>query len=92
MRRHSAAPEGKLGGNPRGGLNNGDGCSIADLQLPAVIVERLKAEGVHTASDWVRLGPKRKQLFGVVASMVARIDIAVTLAKRFGRVGLGGTK
>jgi hypothetical protein len=44
--------------------------------LPLHIRRRLAAEDVRTLGDWVQLGPRRLQLFGITAKMVRTIDAA----------------
>lgn len=43
--------------------------------LPPAIIARLASEGITTLEDWRRLTRRQKRaLFGVVTSMVSRID------------------
>ena len=42
--------------------------------LPVVICERLAGAGVRTPADWLGLGDRRFQLWGVTKSTVALID------------------
>jgi len=74
MRRHSAAPEGKLGGKPRGsGFNGGDEAILPDL-IPEHIRQRLLAEDIHTIGDWLALGLRRFEIFGVTRKAAFDID------------------
>lgn len=63
------------------------GCHIpviaSDLaSLPAAILERLAAEGIHSADDWRQLSRrKRRSIFGITAEMVRRID-ALTVVRK----------
>jgi hypothetical protein len=42
--------------------------------LPAAIVDRLEADGVHSLDDWIALGRRRFRIFGVTREMARRID------------------
>jgi hypothetical protein len=46
------------------------------------LIERLRAEGVATLEDWVALGRRRRQIFGVTKAAVAQLD---ALAKEMAR-------
>jgi hypothetical protein len=50
--------------------------------LPLRLIERLRAEGVATLEDWVALGRRRRQIFGVTRAAVAQLD---ALAKEMSR-------
>ena len=43
-------------------------------ELPVVVVERLRAEGVATLEAWLALGRRRRQIFGVTRAAVAQLD------------------
>jgi hypothetical protein len=83
MSKHDDAPERKLAGDSRGSGFSGNATTLPDL-IPKHIRERLARNGIRTADDWLALGRKRKEIFGITAATVAKVDIAVTLAKRFG--------
>jgi hypothetical protein len=51
--------------------NNSAGFAAA---LSPVLVSRLAAEAVFTASDWRRLGRKRRTIFGITRAMVTQLD------------------
>jgi len=42
--------------------------------LPPRLIERLRGEGVATLEDWVALGRRRLQIFGVSRPTVANLD------------------
>ena len=42
--------------------------------LPESLRERLAAEGVFTLQDWVALGRRRHQLFGITSATVKQLD------------------
>jgi hypothetical protein len=71
---------GELGGELRGGGNN---IGIAansipfPLTLAPALLERLASENIRCCGDWLALGRRRHQIFGITAAMVARIDKAV---------------
>jgi hypothetical protein len=45
------------------------------LKLPEQLVPRLAAEGVHSLTDWRRLGHRRKRsIFGITAAHVRQLD------------------
>lgn len=46
----------------------------AMAELPPALRERLAAEGVFTLRDWVKLGRRRRQLFGVTSATVKKLD------------------
>jgi hypothetical protein len=48
--------------------------SISQLPIAPAIAARLAAEGVANLADWRALGSRRKKFFGIVPSMVARLD------------------
>jgi hypothetical protein len=50
--------------------------------LPLRLIERLRAEGVATLEEWVALGRRRRQIFGVTRAVVAQLD---ALAKETAR-------
>jgi hypothetical protein len=50
--------------------------------LPLRLIERLRAEGVATLEEWVALGRRRRQIFGVTRAAVAQLD---ALAKESAR-------
>jgi len=52
----------------------------ADLPMP--MIERLRAEGVATLEEWVALGRRRRQIFGVTRAAVAQLDALAKAALR----------
>jgi hypothetical protein len=42
--------------------------------LPESLRERLAGEGVFTLQDWVALGRRRHQLFGITSATVKQLD------------------
>jgi hypothetical protein len=52
----------------------------ADLPIP--LIERLRAEGVATLEEWVALGRRRRQIFGVTRAVVAQLDALAKAALR----------
>ncbi len=42
--------------------------------LPDSLRERLAGEGVFTLQDWVALGRRRHQLFGITSATVKKLD------------------
>jgi hypothetical protein len=52
----------------------------ADLPIP--LIERLRAEGVATLEEWVALGRRRRQIFGVTRTVVAQLDALAKAALR----------
>ena len=42
--------------------------------LPESLRERLAGEGVFTLQDWVALGRRRHQLFGITSATVKKLD------------------
>ena len=52
----------------------------ADLPMP--MIERLRAEGVATLEEWVALGRRRRQIFGVTRAVVAQLDALAKAALR----------
>ena len=51
-------------------------------ELPAPLRERLAAEGVFTLADWVALGRRRRQLFGITSATVKKLDTLARSADR----------
>ena len=51
-------------------------------ELPPRLIELLRAEGVATLEEWVALGRRRRQIFGVTKAAVAQLDV---LAKKTSR-------
>jgi hypothetical protein len=45
--------------------------------LPGVVGERLRRESIFTADQWLALGRRRFQIFGITRAMVSQIDAAV---------------
>jgi len=43
-------------------------------ELPHSLLERLRAEGVATLEEWVALGRRRRQIFGVTRAVVEQLD------------------
>ena len=56
--------------------------TFSDLQLPAVLIERLKSHGVETTEQWGKLGRKRLRLFGLTRQHVELIDAAVAEVRK----------
>ena len=85
MRRRSAAPE---LATPRAAGTSGDAPIITPLpaDLPAVLLERLRAEGVMSCEQWQKLGPKRGRIWGVTKKIRKQIDRAVVAAIKRGAV------
>jgi hypothetical protein len=50
--------------------------------LPMSLIERLRAEGVATLEEWVALGRRRRQIFGVTRAVVAQLDALAKAALR----------
>lgn len=42
--------------------------------LPETLRDRLAAEGVYTLQDWMALGRRRHQLFGITSATVKQLD------------------
>jgi hypothetical protein len=51
-------------------------------ELPAIVRDRLRSEGVSTVEDWQRLGTRRYQLFGITRLMADQVDAAIVKAAR----------
>lgn len=49
--------------------------------LPAHILERLHAEGVDDLADWMRLGRRRFQIFGITHRIAQLLDAAAREAR-----------
>jgi ParB-like chromosome segregation protein Spo0J len=47
---------------------------VLPIELPHTLIERLQAEGVATLEEWVALGRRRLQIFGVTRAAVAQLD------------------
>jgi hypothetical protein len=76
MRPRGAAVGGSLAARPpNSGLISISrrGLSLAD-SLPCVIYDRLARNGVNSMADWLALGPRRLQIFGITARVAAMID------------------
>ncbi|HXW73889.1 MAG TPA: hypothetical protein VEK10_03655 [Steroidobacteraceae bacterium] len=43
-------------------------------ELPLALIERLRAEGVATLEEWVALGRRRRQIFGITRAVVDQLD------------------
>jgi hypothetical protein len=43
-------------------------------QLPEAIRGRLEAEGIYSAQDWRKAGPKRLTIWGVTRATARRLD------------------
>ena len=50
--------------------------------LPPRLVDRLRGEGVVTLEDWVALGRRRLQIFGVTRATVTSLDALAKAALR----------
>ena len=50
--------------------------------LPHSLLERLRAEGVATLEEWVALGRRRRQIFGVTRAAVEQLDALAKAALR----------
>lgn len=81
MRAHGAAPEDLLAGTSGGQINKGSRQSLP-LELGEVILDRLRAEGIHDLHDWRQLGRRRMQIFGVTTSVAKKIDAAARRASQ----------
>jgi hypothetical protein len=46
-------------------------------ELPAAVLQRLAAEGITTVAQWRALGRRRREIFGLTARMVARVEAAM---------------
>jgi hypothetical protein len=51
-------------------------------ELPEPLRERLAAEGVFTLADWVALGRRRRELFGITSATVKKLDALARAARR----------
>lgn len=80
MRAYSAAPGASDSG--AAGSSRGDRQSIAQLGLPAHVVETLAREGVHDLADWTALGRRRLRIWGVTRRTVTLLDAAAREADR----------
>ncbi len=78
MRAQGAAPG---GGTPGHGRIDGNSQSIAHLGLSAHILETLGDAGISTLADWVRLGSKRRRIFGITGRVIALLDRAAREAR-----------
>jgi hypothetical protein len=71
-----AAEEGEIMVDTQDGSATGiapcNDAAIGELSVP--LRERLAAEGVFTLRDWVALGRRRRELFGVTATTVRQLD------------------
>jgi len=50
--------------------------------LPHALLERLRAEGVATLEEWVALGRRRRQIFGITRAVVDQLDALARTALR----------
>jgi hypothetical protein len=50
--------------------------------LPHALIERLRSEGVATLEEWVALGRRRRQIFGITRSVVDQLDALAKSALR----------
>lgn len=50
--------------------------------LPESLRERLAAEGVFTLDDWMALGRRRHQLFGITSATVKQLNAAARSRRR----------
>jgi hypothetical protein len=50
--------------------------------LPHTLTERLRAEGVATLEEWVALGRRRRQIFGITRAVVDQLDARAKAALR----------
>ena len=57
-------------------------CDEAIGELPEALRERLAAEGVFTLTDWVALGRRRRELFGITSAIVKKLDALARAARR----------
>jgi len=80
MRARDAPPEATGDGSGRGLSRTGNAGSVAEIGLPAHLLERLALNEVSTLADWQALGRKRFKLWGLPRSAVAEIDAAVDAA------------
>jgi len=51
-------------------------------ELPDSLLERLRAEGVATLEEWVALGRRRRQIFGITRAVVEQLDALAKAALR----------
>jgi hypothetical protein len=59
-------------------ISTGNGHSLSHCGFPGAIVERLAANNITTAADWLKLSRKqRSSIWGVTRAMVVAIDAAV---------------
>jgi hypothetical protein len=73
MSAQGAAPRGRTRGQR---LINGEPANSTPFPatLAPALIERLAGHGIRSLEDWLQLGRKRHQLFGIVPSMVAKLD------------------
>jgi hypothetical protein len=50
--------------------------------LPLRLLERLRSEGVATLEEWLALGRRRFQIFGVTRATVSQLDALAKAAVR----------
>jgi hypothetical protein len=50
------------------------------VSLPVAIVDRLRTNGLTSCQEWLALGAKRGQLFGITKKIRKQIDRAVAAA------------
>ena len=50
--------------------------------LPDSLLERLRAEGVASLEEWVALGRRRRQIFGITRAVVEQLDALAKAALR----------
>ena len=50
--------------------------------LPLRLLERLRSEGVATLEEWLALGRRRFQIFGVTRATVSQLDALAKAALR----------
>jgi len=84
MTKRGAAPEARdLGAADSTGAAAGHRAdSVANLPLPAHVLEALAEEHVYTLTDWRRLGKRRWSIFGVTPKVVELLDAAAREAAR----------
>jgi len=56
--------------------------SIAHLGLSAHVLETLADAGVSSLGDWKRLGPRRRQIFGITGRVIALLDRAANRVRQ----------
>lgn len=76
MRAKGAAPEVPGKDSSGSGFDNGNSRILPD-SVPAVIRQRLEAVGVATFPEWLALGPRRYQIFGITRRVAETIDALV---------------